>query len=94
MRDIDWIGARDYCAELHSRGSAYVIRESLASLEERLDPAIFARIHRSVIVNLTRVSRLQRRAIRGTTVLLADGTRLPVSRSRQARLVERLGPHR
>ena len=94
VSDIDWIGARDYCAELHSRGNAYVIRESLASLEERLDPAIFARIHRSVIVNLTRVHRLQRRAIRGTTLLLADGSRLPVSRSRQASLVERLGPQR
>jgi len=94
VSDIDWIGARDYCAELHARGSPYVIRESLTSLEERLDPVIFVRIHRSVIVNLTRVTELQRRAIRGTTVVLADGSRLPVSRSRRARLVELLGRRR
>ena len=92
MAEVDWIGARDYCAELHSRGSTHVIRESLASLEERLDPAVFTRIHRSVIVNLTRVRGLERRAIRGTTLILADGSRLPVSRSRQTRLMELLGP--
>jgi len=92
--DIDWIGARDYCAELHARGRAYVIRESLASLEERLDPTVFARIHRSAIVNLTRVTGLERRALRGATVTLADGSRLAVSRSRQARLIEMIGSRR
>lgn len=91
VSDIDWIGARDYCAELNARGTSYVVRESLASLEERLDPARFVRIHRSAIVNLSRVTGLQRRPIRGTTVLMADGSRLPVSRGRQARLVELLG---
>ena len=91
VSDIDWIGARDYCAELHVRCTPYVIRESLTSLEQRLDPASFLRIHRSVIVNLTRLTRLDRRAIRGTTVVLADGSRLPVSRSRRAHLVELLG---
>jgi two-component system LytT family response regulator len=92
--DIDWIGARDYCAELHTRGSAYVIRESLASLEEQLNPAAFTRIHRSSMVNLSRVTEVQRRAVRGTTVVLADGTRLAVSRSRRSRLVELLGSRR
>ncbi len=92
VNDIDWIGARDYCAELNARGTSYVVRESLASLEERLDPAVFVRIHRSAIVNLTRVTGFQRRPIRGTTVLMADGSLLPVSRGRQAHLMELLGP--
>src|SRR5262249_41905164 len=52
---IDWIGARDYCAELHVAGKSYVIRETLSTLESRLDPSIFARIHRSAIVNLGRI---------------------------------------
>jgi two-component system LytT family response regulator len=89
--DIDWIGARDYCAELHAGGKTYVVRETLSALEGKLDPAIFARIHRSAIVNLSRVTELRKRTVRGASVVLTDGSRLPVSRNRRARLVELLG---
>jgi two-component system, LytTR family, response regulator len=40
---IDWIGARDYCAELHVGGKSYAVRETLGALEAALDPASFVR---------------------------------------------------
>ncbi|MEO8199902.1 MAG: LytTR family DNA-binding domain-containing protein [Gemmatimonadota bacterium] len=88
VEQIDWIGSRDYCAELHVGEKTYVIREALTLLETRLNPAVFTRIHRSVIVNLTRVKELRRRTARGGTAVLTDGTQLPVSRNRRARLLE------
>jgi two-component system LytT family response regulator len=91
---IDWIGARDYCAELHVGGRTHVVRESLAALEASLDPHRFLRVHRSAIVNLARVRELSRQAVRGTAVVLTDGSRIPVSRSQLRQLREMLGPTR
>lgn len=91
---IDWIGARDYCAELHVGGKTHVVRESLAALEASLDPRRFIRVHRSAIVNIARVRELSRRAVRGTAVVLADGSRIPVSRSQLPKLRDLLGPTR
>ena len=92
VRDVDWIEADDYCAVLHIGGKRQLVRATLASLEEQLDPNAFARIHRSAVINLRRVRELRRHPIGGLTVVLLDGTRLPVSRSRRAQLLERLGP--
>jgi two-component system LytT family response regulator len=92
-RDVDWIQADDYCAVLHIGGRRQIVRATLASLEEQLDPAAFARIHRSAVINLRRVRELRRRPAGGLTVILVDGTRLTVSRSHRAQLMEKLGPH-
>jgi two-component system LytT family response regulator len=89
---IDWIGARDYCAELHLGGVSHLVRESLTTLEAGLDPSTFLRVHRSAIVNLSRVTELRRKAMRGLEVVLAGGARIPVSRNRRQQLIERLGP--
>jgi two-component system LytT family response regulator len=89
--EIDWIEAADYCSVLHVGGRQHTIRQSLARLETTLDPRSFTRIHRSVIVNLSRVAALQRDALGGLSVVLADGRRLRVGRSRRAELFERLG---
>jgi len=80
-REIDWIGAQDYYAAVHTAGKRYLVRESLSSLEQRMDPAIFTRVHRSVLVNIDRV-----RELRASFIVLSDGTRLPVSRRKQSRL--------
>jgi two-component system LytT family response regulator len=84
--EIDWIQAEDYCAAVHARGRRHVIRESLTSLERRLDPAGFVRVHRSAIVRLDRVRELRSRGPGGGFVILRDGTRLPVSRRRRERV--------
>jgi two-component system LytT family response regulator len=89
-RDVDSLQAADDYVELHAGATVHLVRERLAELEHRLDPAMFVRIHRSAIVNLTRVREIQP-LIRGDAmVTLAGGTALRCSRSRRADLERRL----
>ena len=91
VADIDWIEAADYCVKLHVQGRVHVVRESLQTLESKLDPERFFRIHRSGIVNLDRVTEL-RPVIKGEhLVTLRDGSRLKLSRGRRRELESRLG---
>jgi two-component system LytT family response regulator len=91
VTDVEWIEADNYCAVLHSAGKRHLVRETLGALESRLDPRAFVRIHRSAIVNLARIAELQRHPMGGVSVVLGDGTRLPVSRGRRANLDALLG---
>src|SRR5262249_50056363 len=75
--DVDWIEADSYYAKLHVGRAEHLLRESLTSLEARLDPARFVRVHRSAIVNVERV-----RAVDRDEALLAGGARGPVARDR------------
>lgn len=88
---IDWVQADDYYAALHVAGRRHLLRETMAALEAKLDPELFLRIHRSVIVNLECVQRLERSSDGQLTVVLMDGTRLPVSRSRREGVEAALG---
>lgn len=83
VADIDWIGSNDYYAEVHVGTKTYLLRESLTSLEMRLDPLRFARVHRSAIVQLDRVRELRATA-KGDAAILRDGLHVPVSRRRRA----------
>lgn len=87
--EIDWIEADDYYAAIHAGGRRHLIRESLVSLEQRLDRARFVRAHRSAIVNITRVRELQARNSGESSLMLRDGTRVPLSR-RRSKQVARL----
>ena len=89
--EIDWIEAADYCVKLHVQGKTHLLRESMSALEHRLDPAHFFRVHRSAIVNLERITELQPLFKGEQIVLLQDGTRLKLSKSRRADLEARLG---
>jgi two-component system LytT family response regulator len=83
--EIDWIEADDYYAAVHARKGRHLIRESLASLEQRLDNARFIRIHRSAIVNIDRIAEVRHKD--GETVLvLRTGVTVPVSRRRRTRI--------
>ena len=86
--EIDWIQAEDYYAAIYALGKRHLVRESLASLEERLDPACFVRVHRSAIVNLDRVRELRSAGIGEWMVVLRDGTRVAVSRRRREQVAE------
>lgn len=88
---VSWIRADDYYASVFAGGTAYLIRESLAELERRLDPREFMRVHRSAIVRLTMVRSLDRPANGRHHLVLRDGTRVPVSRSRHAAVARALG---
>ena len=68
VEDIVWIRANRNVVQLHARGKVHELRETMATLATRLDPARFARVHRSAIVNRNRV-----RALRAARALLGPG---------------------
>ena len=88
---IDFITAAGPYAELHVGDRRYVIREAMQTLEERLDPERFMRVHRSVIVRLDLVEALHRAPGGDYEVQLKGGGRLKVSRSRREALERWLG---
>ena len=88
---IDYITASGPYAELHVGERTHIIRETMQTLEDRLDPRQFIRVHRSVIVRLSLVETLLRGAGGDYEVQLRGGVRLPVSRSRREQLEKRLG---
>jgi two-component system LytT family response regulator len=92
--DIDWIEAQDYYVTLHVGGACHLHRQAIRSLEETLDPLSFVRIDRSAIVNLARVRELRRCRNGRWTLLLVDGTELPVSRRRRELLLRKLRSRR
>lgn len=87
--EIDWIEADDYYAAIHARGGRHLIRESLASLEQRLEADRFVRAHRSAIVNMDRVREVRREA-NETWLVLHNETRVPVSRRQRDQVMRRL----
>jgi two-component system LytT family response regulator len=92
--DVDWIeGLGDY-AGLHVQNRTHLIRETLGSLETHLDSALFLRIHRSSIVQIDRIARVQPQANRDALVTLRDGQTLRASRSYSAGLRDVLGNKR
>lgn len=88
---IDYITASGPYAELHVGERTYAIRERMQVLEERLDPNVFFRIHRSAIVRLDRVDTLLHAAGGDYSVRLKDGTELSVSRGRREELEAKMG---
>jgi two-component system LytT family response regulator len=87
LADVVLIQAEDYYVLLHVRHQGrHLLRASMQSLEERLDPRCFVRVHRGAIVNLADVVRLQSDP---AALVLADGTLVPISRARRAH-VERV----
>jgi two-component system, LytTR family, response regulator len=88
---LDYVEAQDDYVALHSAGKTYLKQQPIASLEASLDPARFIRIHRSAIVNLERVARIEPYGKESRIAILQDGARLPISRSGYARLMEAMG---
>ena len=89
--EIDWIEAQGVYVSIHAGRTSLLHRASLNELESRLSPRDFTRIHRSTIVAIDRVTRLEPRTHGEYTAILADGTRLRVSRTYRAALEARLG---
>ena len=90
-REVDFILSDGPYAELYSGDRKYVIRESMQNLEERLDPDVFIRTHRSVIVRIELIETLHKGAGGDYDVQLKSGRRLRVSRSRIEALEKKLG---
>ncbi len=83
---LDYAEAQDDYVALATQGKKHLKQQTIAGLEACLDPANFVRIHRSYIVNLERVVRIEPYAKESRIAILADGARLPVSRAGYARL--------
>ena len=82
VEDVDYIEANDYYAALHVGPKSYLIREPMAALERRLDPAKFVRVHRSTIINVERLREVRKHPGGGYRVVLVDGTSRDLSRRR------------
>jgi two-component system, LytTR family, response regulator len=91
VSQIDYILAAGVYAELYVGDRRYIVRESLQTLEEKLDPRVFMRIHRSAIVRLDLIDVFLRAEGGDYEVQLKNGVRLRVSRSRREALERRLG---
>jgi two-component system, LytTR family, response regulator len=90
IAEIDWIEAADYYVCVHVGARGHLLRRSMAEVEAELDAARFCRIHRSAIVNLERVRRLENGVDGGVEVVLTTGTRLRLSRRYRKELQERM----
>ena len=84
--DVEWIAAAGDYVELHASGRAHLLRETMSSLEQRLDPAKFLRIHRSRIVSTSSIVELRSIENREFTVRLSDGSEHRSSRTYADRL--------
>jgi len=89
--EIDWVGAAGNYVELHAGKEAHLLRETMSSIQARLDPERFIRIHRSTIVNVERVRQLRSSFHGDYEVLLRDGTRLTLTRNYKDKLQKLLG---
>ena len=88
--EIDWIEASDNYVCLHCGKDNHLLRETMAEIESRLDPARFIRVHRSAIVNLDRIRELQPWFRGDYRVILRDGTELTLTRNHREKLESRL----
>ena len=83
---LDFAQAQDDYVELHTQGKNYLKQQTISSLETSLDPKRFVRIHRSAIVNIERLAKIEPYTKDSRIAVLTDGTQLPVSKSGYARL--------
>jgi len=83
---LDYAEAQDDYVALATQGKKHLKQQTIAGLEAGLNPDSFVRIHRSYIVNLERVARIEPYGKDSRLAILTDGTRLPVSRAGYARL--------
>jgi two-component system, LytTR family, response regulator len=90
-RDIDWIEAEDNYVRLHTRGQSYLLHETMAAMEKKLDPAVFRRIHRSRIVNHRKIKELRPLFHGEYLVILQDGSELTSGRSFREHIQSILG---
>ena len=87
---IDYVEAQDDYVAFHSEGKSYLKDQTLAAVENLLDAARFVRIHRSYLLNIDRIGRVELYAKDSRIAILRDGTKLPVSRAGYARLAKLL----
>ena len=86
VSSIRWIGAEENYVRICTEGESYLLREPIGRLEEKLDPQLFLRVHRSSIVNLQFVKEVRTESAGESVVILLNGQRLSMSRSYRSRI--------
>jgi two-component system, LytTR family, response regulator len=91
IAEIDWIEAADNYARLHVGRESHLIRETLSSLESRLNPELFLRIRHSAIVNIKHIRELHPLFKGEYEILLQNGAKLVTSRRYRGKIASLLG---
>jgi two-component system, LytTR family, response regulator len=86
VSDIRWICAEENYVRIRTQAETHLLRETMARLQERLDPEMFLRVHRSSIVNLHHVKEVRTEADGEYAVVLVNGEKLTMSRSYRSRI--------
>ncbi len=89
--EIDWIESAGDYVYIHTNSGKHIFRETLISLEEKLDPQTFVRIHRSAIVNLEKIKQLRANEHGDYDVYLQNGTKLKLSRTYRTHFQQMIG---
>lgn len=84
--EVDWIDVADNYVRLHAASREHLVRDTLKSVESQLDPEIFVRVHRSLIINLDRLASVEPAFHGEYIVTMKDGAKLTTSRSYSERL--------
>jgi len=90
VEKIDYLESQDDYVSVKTAGKSFLKEQTLAELETLLDQDVFVRIHRRYILNIARLSKIELAVKDNRIAILADGTKLPISRSGYARLKELL----
>ena len=90
--DVEWIAGEGNYARLHTAGKRHLVRETLKSVEARLDTRKFVRVHRSAIVNVDCVATLEPHVHGQYVLTMKDGSRITSSRTHSAKLRAILRP--
>lgn len=88
VAQIDYVEAQEDYLAFHSAGKSFLKQQTISSLEQSLDPKQFVRVHRSFVVNLERISKIEAYTKDARVAILADGGKIPVSRSGYLKLKE------
>ncbi len=86
LAKVDYLEAQDDYVGIHSEGKTFLKQQTLSKLERMLDPERFIRVHRSYVINVEKIARLEPYSKDSRVAVLMDGTQLPVSQSGLARL--------
>lgn len=84
--DVDWVGAEGNYVGLHAGGRMHLVRDTITAFTARLDPERFVRVHRSAVINIDRLSRLEPHDHGEYVLTMRDGSRLTSSRAYSAQL--------
>ncbi len=90
VRSVDYIEAQDDYVAVHVGAKTHLKEQTLAQLANRLDPTRFIRIHRRYLLQVGRLARIEATGTGSRIAVLADATRLPISRTGYRRLSELL----